>query len=333
MVRASIDIRMSKQILTLLVIADPAAPFLSALSRLPQDLRLVVSDDREKLKASAPEADAILYAHVKDTLLAEILPIAKKLRWVHCLWTGVEGIIRPELLQHPAPLTNGRGVFREPLADWVAAVMLFFSFDLRRLIRQQERRVWKPFIGATLNQRVLGIVGYGAIGSAAAARARQLGMKISALRRRTELFEGDALVDQIYARGQLKELARASDYILVTAPLTPETRGLIDEATIAVMKPTAVIINIGRGPVVDEVALVRALEARKIRGAALDVFNREPLPPDHPFWRLDNVLLSPHTADRVEGFIDPAFACFFENLARFQKDEPLLNLVDKQAGY
>src|SRR5262245_42642045 len=222
---------MSKPILTLLVIADPAAPFLSALSRLPPDLRLVVSNDPEKLKASAPEAEAILYAHVKDRLLAEILPIAKKLRWVHCLWTGVEGIIKPELVQHPALLTNGRGVFREPLADWILAVMLFFSFDLRRLIQQQERGVWEPFIGATLKQCVLGIVGYGAIGSAAAARARQFDMKIGALRRRTELFKGDALVDQIYALGQLKELVRASDYILVTAPLTPDTRGLIDQET------------------------------------------------------------------------------------------------------
>jgi len=324
---------MSKQILTLLVIANPAASFLSALSRLPPDVRLIVSDDPEKLKSSTPEADAILYAHVKDGLLTAILPIAKKLRWMHCLWTGVEGILRPELLQHPAPLTNGRGTFREPLADWVAAAMLFFSFDLRRLIQQQERGVWVPFIGATLKQRVLGIVGYGAIGRAAASRARQFGMKIGALRRRTELFEGDALVDRIYARGQLKELVSTSDYVLVAAPLTSETRGLIDEAIIAAMKPTAVIINIGRGPVVDEVALIRALEARQIRGAALDVYNTEPLPPDHSFWRMDNVLLSPHTADRVEGFIDPAFDCFFENLKRFRKNEPLLNLVDKQAGY
>jgi phosphoglycerate dehydrogenase-like enzyme len=324
---------MSKQALTLLVIADPAAPFLSALSRLPQDLRLVVSDDPQKLKASAPEADAILYAHVNDSLIATVLPLAQNLRWIHCLWTGVEGIIKPELLQHPAPLTNGRGAFREPLADWVAAVMLFFAFDLRRLIQQQEKGLWEPFIGATLKQRVLGIVGYGSIGSAAATRARQFGMKIAAMRRRPERFERDRPADQIYAPGQLKELARVSDYILVATPLTPETRGLIDEEIIAAMKPTAVIMNIGRGPVIDEVALIRALDAGKIRGAALDVFSTEPLPPGHPFWQMDNVLLSPHTADRIEGFLDPAFDCFFENLARFRKNEPLLNIVDKRAGY
>ena len=324
---------MTKQPLTLLVIADPAAPFLSALARLPQDLRLVVSDDAERLKASAPEADAILYAHVNNGLMATILPLAENLRWIHCLWTGVEGILIPELLRHLAPLTNGRGAFREPLADWVAAAMLFFSFDLRRLIQQQERGIWQPFIGATLKERVLGIVGYGSIGSAAATRARQFGMKIAAMRRRPKRFEGDVQIDRIYAAEELGELAHASDYVLVATPLTPETRGLIDEEIIAAMKPSAVIINIGRGPVIDEVALIRALDARKIRGAALDVFNTEPLPPDHPFWQMDNVLLSPHTADRIEGFLDPAFDRFFENLARFRTNEPLLNIVDKQAGY
>src|SRR5207249_802414 len=143
---------------SLLVIADPAAPFLTALSRLPQDARLVVTDDPEELKAKAPDADAILFAHVDGDLLTGVLPRAERARWIHSLWTGVEGILRPELLDHPATLTNGRGVFRWPLADWAIAVMLFFSFDLRRVIQQQEQSVWKPFVGATLEGRTLGVV-------------------------------------------------------------------------------------------------------------------------------------------------------------------------------
>ena len=318
---------------SLMVITDPAAPFLTVLARLPEDVRAVVSDDPEKLKASATQADAILYAHSDSDLLAGVLPLAGRARWIHSLWTGVEGILRPELLEHPAPLTNGRGVFRWPLADWVTAVMLFFAFDLRRVIQQQEQSVWKPFISTTLEGRTLGIVGYGGIGSATAARARPFGMKIAALRRRPELFQGDALVDQTYGPGQLKELMSVSDYVLVVTPLTAETRGLVGEAEIAVMKPTAVIMNVGRGSVIDEAALIRALESRRIRGAALDVFSSEPLPPGHPFWQMPNVLLSPHTADRVEGFLDPAFDCFFENLDRFRKGNALLNVVDKHAGY
>src|SRR5262245_45298719 len=211
--------------------------------------------------------------------------------------------------------------------------MLYFAFDFGRLIRQQERRVWKPFVSDTLQGRTLGIVGYGAIGRAIAGRARQFGMKIAALRRRPELFEGDSLVDQTFGPSRLNELMAASDYVVVVTPLTPDTRGMIGEAQIAALKPSAMIINIGRGPVIDEAALIRALESGRLRGAALDVFTREPLPADHPFWRMSNVLLSPHTADRVEGFLTPAFESFFENLNRFIEGKSLLNVVDKRAGY
>ena len=317
----------------LLVIADPAASFVKALSELPQDVNVVVSDDVNKLIQTAPDADAILFAHGKADLLTKILPAAKRVRWIHCLWTGVEGILSPEVLAYPAVLTNGRGVFRWPLADWVMGVMLLFAFDLRRVIGQQEQGIWEPFIGSTLAGKTLGIVGYGSIGNAAAERARPFGMRIAALRRRPALFGKDPMVDQSFGPGELKELMAASDYILVATPLTPETRGMIGEVELAVMKPTAVIINIGRGPAIDEAALIRVLQSGRIRGAALDVFNTEPLPADHPFWRMKNVLLSPHTADRVEGFLEPAFECFMENLKRFREGTSLLNVVDKQAGY
>jgi phosphoglycerate dehydrogenase-like enzyme len=319
--------------LTLLIIADPRAPFLKRMPGLPENLEIVITDDPEKLKACAGAPDIILYAHVDGSLLASVLPFAGRVRWIHSLWTGVEGIIGPELLEHPALLTNGRGVFRWPLADWVIAAMLFFAFDFRRVIEQQRAGVWKPFVAQSLSGRSLGIVGYGGIGSAAASRARPFGMTIAALRRRQELFAGDSLVDRPYAAGQLPQLTAASDYILLAAPLTSETRSMIGEAEIAAMKPTAVVINVGRGPVIDEAALIHALESGHIRGAALDVFNNEPLPADHPFWRMPNVLLSPHTADRVDGFLVPAFACFLENLDRFRNGTPLLHTVDKHAGY
>jgi phosphoglycerate dehydrogenase-like enzyme len=319
--------------LLLLVIADPAASFLTNLSRAPKNVRVVVTDNPEELKSRAPEADAILYAHGKAHLLSSVLPLAGRLRWIHSLWTGVEGILSPELLAHPAPLTNGRGVFRWPLADWTVGVMLFFAFDLRRVLQQQEQGVWKPFTSTMLEGRTLGIVGYGAIGNAVAKRARPFGMRIVAFRRRPELFEPDSLVDRSYGPGELEPLMAASDYVLVATPLTAETRGLIGNAEIAAMKQNAVLINIGRGPVVDEAALVRALQSGAIRGAALDVFDTEPLPAGHPFWGMRNVLLSPHTADRVEGFLIPAFDCFLENLDRFLTGGPLLNIVDKKAGY
>jgi phosphoglycerate dehydrogenase-like enzyme len=158
-------------------------------------------------------------------------------------------------------------------------------------------------------------------------------MRIVALRRRPELFEKDALVDQSFAPSQVNDLMAASDYVLLAAPLTNETRGMIGAPQIAAMKPAGVLINVGRGAVVDEPALVQALEGGQIRGAALDVFAVEPLPAGHPFYRLENVLLSPHTADHVQDFIHLAVESFLENLRRFQAGQPLLNLVDKHAGY
>jgi phosphoglycerate dehydrogenase-like enzyme len=261
------------------------------------------------------------------------LPLANRAQWIHSLWTGVEGILGPEMLQHPAPLTNGRGVFRWPLADWTAAVLLHFAFDLGRVIRQQQQGLWQPFIGTSLEGRTLGIVGYGEIGSAASSRARTFGMKIVAMRRRRELFDGDSLVDEFFESRDLKSMLAVSDYVLVALPLTSETRGLLGEAEFASMKPSSVLINVGRGPVIDESALVRALQSGALRGAALDVFTVEPLPAGHPFWTMSNVLLSPHTADHVEGFLIPAFECFTENLKRFLSGLPLSNIVDKHAGY
>jgi len=314
----------------LLVIADASAPFLGPLARLT-GVRVIVSDDPAKLSEAAPDADAILYASSKAGLLARVLSHASRARWIHSLWTGVEGILTPEMLAHPAQLTNGRGVFRWPLADWVMAAMLHFSFDLGRVIRQQQAGVWEPFISAMLHGKTLGIIGYGSIGSAAASRAKGFGMKIAALRRKQGA--NDLLVDVFYARPQLLDLIAASDYLLLATPITPETRGMIGAAEIAAMKSSAVLINVGRGPVVDEAALIEALESGKIRGAALDVFTVEPLPAGHPFYRMTNVLLSPHTADRVEGFLGPPVEAFLENLERFLNGKPLENLVDKHAGY
>jgi phosphoglycerate dehydrogenase-like enzyme len=204
---------------------------------------------------------------------------------------------------------------------------------MRRMIRQQQAGVWEAFTTEEIQGKTLGIVGYGGIGSTAAELARPLGLRIVALRRRPELFQKDPLVDESFAPTQVNQLMAASDYVLLAAPLTDDTRGMIGASQIAAMKPAGVLINVGRGAVVDEPALIQALENGKIRGAALDVFAVEPLPPGHPFYRMENVLLSPHTADHVRDFIHLAVESFLENLRRFQANQPLMNLVDKHAGY
>jgi phosphoglycerate dehydrogenase-like enzyme len=266
-------------------------------------------------------------------LLSAAIPPAKRAKWIHSLWTGVDNVLCPEIMESPLPLTNGRGVFRRPLAEWSIGAMLYFAYNMRRMIRQQQAGVWEAFTTEEIKGKTLGIVGYGGIGSLAAELARPFGMRIVALRRRPELFQSDAIVDESYAPAQLNELMAASDYVLLAAPLTDETRGMIGAPQIAAMKSSGVLINVGRGAVVDEPALVQALQTLKIRGAALDVFTVEPLPGSHPFYEMENVLLSPHTADHVQDFVHLAVESFLENLRRFQANEPLMNLVDKHAGY
>ncbi|MBI1897816.1 MAG: D-2-hydroxyacid dehydrogenase [Acidobacteria bacterium] len=319
--------------LRLLVISNPTARHLAALETLPEDTIITTGNSMEMLAGAAPEADVILNGMNRGELLQEVWPLASKVRWVHSLSAGIENITFPELVNSSVPLTNSRGVFRRSLAEFVLASMLFFAKDLRRMMRNQQAAHWEQFDIEELHDRTLGIVGYGEIGRAAAERARAFGMRIVALRRRPQLCQMDSLVSKSYGSDQIGELMAESDYVLAAAPLTPETRGLIGERELRAMKPTAVIMNVGRGPVIDEPALIRALEEQWIRGAALDVFDTEPLPAGHPFWRLENILLSPHCADHTATWLEEAMQFFISNFQRFSSGEPLENVCNKAAGY
>ena len=274
----------------------------------------------------------ILNAGAKADLLRIAFPLARRARWVHALWAGVEKVLFPELIASPVPLTNGRGVFKDGLAEFAIASIFYFAKDLRRLVRNQEAGRWEQFEVIGVRGQVLGVVGLGEIGRASARLARALGMQVYATRRRTTATP-DPDVDRVYTPGELREMLAVCDYVLVAAPLTPETLGMIGEPELAVMKTSAVIINVGRGPVIDESAMLAALEGGKIRGAALDVFDIEPLPEGHAFYRMANVLLSPHSADHIAGWRDRAMNRFIENFERFRNGQPLENIVDKQAGY
>jgi phosphoglycerate dehydrogenase-like enzyme len=215
----------------------------------------------------------------------------------------------------------------------VIAAAVFFAKDLRRMVRSQEAGEWDQFDVNVLYRQSMAIVGYGEIGRAAAKRAKALGMKVYATRRRAELLKDDPVIDEGFSPERMTEMIAKSDYVVAAAALTPQSRDLIGERELAAMKKTAVIMNVGRGPVINEAALVTALRENRIRGAALDVFDKEPLPAGHPFWTMKNVLLSPHCADHTEGWLNDAAGFFVENFHRFAKGEPLQNVVDKKAGY
>jgi phosphoglycerate dehydrogenase-like enzyme len=319
--------------LTLLVLGDPRDRTLGMLERLPESTAIICGDSPEAFRSAASQCDVILSWSGSRDLLEQVWAMAAPVRWIHSRSAGLDDVLFPALVESPVPLTNGRGVFSRPLAEFAIAAALFFAKDLRRMVRSQTAGRWDQFDVEEIHGKIMGFIGYGDIGRACAKRARAFGMRVAALRRRPELSGDDPLLEKVFPPDGCNELLALSDYVVISAPLTVQTRGLIGEAELDAMKDSAVLINLGRGPVVDEAALIRALQKNWIRGAALDVFDREPLPAGHPFYRLDNVLLSPHCADHTRDWLERAMAFFLVNFERFRKGEPLLNVVDKKTGY
>jgi phosphoglycerate dehydrogenase-like enzyme len=319
---------------TVLVICPPASRFLAVLDALPPETRIVVGDTPEAFSHEVrAQAQVVLFAGPLGPVLQQIYPDLRRVEWLHCLSAGLDTVLTPELAHIPVPLTNSRGVFARSLSEFALAGMLYFAKDLNRMRETQRAGKWDPFDVEELHGRVLGIVGYGEIGRRTAERAKPFGMSVHILRRRPELAATDPLVDRIYGHDELDALVAGSDYLLVSAPLTSETRGMLAAPQLARMKPSSVLINLGRGPVVVETALVEALSQRRIRGAVLDVFDEEPLPAAHPFYLLDNVLLSPHCADHTATWMEDAMQLFIENYELFRAGKPLRNVTDKRSGY
>jgi len=317
-----------------LVLADPADPQLAMLADLPEKTGIAVGNSPEAFERAAPDASVIFNWSGSRALLREVLAMAPKVRWVHSRSAGLDSLLFPELVESPVPLTNGTGVFSLSLGEFALGAILYFAKDFRRMIRNQVAGRWEQFDITEISGQTVGIVGYGDIGRAVATRVRAMGMRVLAVKRHgPPLYHVDPLVDQIYSPEQRIEMISRCDYIVASAPLTPETRGMIGEAEFAAMKPSAVVVNIGRGPVIDEDAMLKALTGGRIKGAGLDVFTHEPLPDGHPFYQLENVLLSPHCADHTADWLQQAMRFFLENFERFRKGEPLRNVVDKKLGY
>jgi phosphoglycerate dehydrogenase-like enzyme len=318
----------------LVLTADMADKDLALLEQLPPETSLAVGTSAAAFERLAEDADVIYNWSASGALLREVFLMCPNARWVHSRSAGLDSQLFPELIASPVPLTNGRGVFSQSLGEFALAAILFFAKDLRRMVRNQEAGRWEQFDIAAIEGRTVGIVGYGDIGRAVATRARAMGMRILAIKRHgPPLYNVDPLVNQIYKPEDRLEMIRHSHYIVACAPLTPETRGMIGEPEFAAMMPEAVVINLGRGPVIDEAAMVRALSEKRIRGAALDVFDKEPLPDGHPFYSLDNVLLSPHCADHTPDWTEQAMRFFLAQFERYARGETLQNVVKKEQGY
>lgn len=319
---------------TILVLADPAEPRIAMLKNSFPDVEIIVGNSAEQFEPAAARATVLFNWSGSLALFRKVFGMCPNLRWVHSFSVGLERTLFPDLSESSVPLTNGAGVFSPSLGEFALGAILYFAKDFRRMLRNQMAGVWEAFDVMPVSGHTVGIIGYGDIGRAVAARVRPLGMKVLAVKRHASALKGaDPLVEQIYTPDRRREMLSHCDYVVVAAPLTSETRGMIGEPEFAAMKPTAVVINVGRGPVINEEALVRALSTGRIKGAALDVFDHEPLPLGHPFYKLENVLLSPHCADHTPDWLDNAMQFFIAQYERFRKGEPLLNIVDKKLGY
>ena len=245
----------------------------------------------------------------------------------------------PDLINSDVILTNAREVHGPVVAEHVIALIFALAKRLPQAVRLQQKHIWgqdpmwhgrprpREVAGATL-----GLIGVGSIGRAIAQRACALGMRVIAVREHPQKGTSEG-VQQVFAPTQLDALLSQSDYVVLAVPLTPATRRLIDAARLARMKPAACLINVSRGPLVDEAALAQALREHRLGGAALDVFEKEPLPSDSPLWDLENLLITPHTAALTEKLWERHYALVSENLRRYLNHQPLLAVVDKKKGY
>jgi phosphoglycerate dehydrogenase-like enzyme len=299
----------------------------------PADTVLHANDDNEA-RELIPQADIAFAAHVtRDQLRA-----ARRLHWVHCPAAGVGHMLYPEMVGSDVTITNGRGTSADTIAEHVLTVVLALFRRLRVAHTRQAQHVWAqdeiaspPGSRTIAGSRVL-IVGLGSIGAAAATRLRALGATVTGIRRRRDAAPVPG-VESVHPPEALHQLLPDADVVVLAAPQTMTTQGLIGEAELARMKRDAVLVNVSRGSLIDEDALMRALRSGALAAAALDVFREEPLGPDDPLWDVPNLLITPHVSGFRPDHWDAAVALFVENRRRFADGQPLLNVVDKGAGY
>ncbi|HEX2090900.1 MAG TPA: D-2-hydroxyacid dehydrogenase [Longimicrobiaceae bacterium] len=261
-----------------------------------------------------------------------------RLRWAHSGAAGVGGSLYPEMRDSEVVLTNSAGIHAEPIADTVLAMVLHFARGIDFAVRAQADRRWDkvPFEAADaplreLEELTVGVLGFGGIGRAVARRLAALGVRVLAARRRPG--ESPPGVEVLAGGDALGRLLERSDVLVITVPETADTRGMIGRAELARLPRGAVVVNVARGRVLDEDALLESLRSGHLRGAALDVFAREPLPPDSPLWALPNLLVTPHVSGTSHRFWRRETDLIVENIRRYLAGKPLLNTVDKSAGY
>ena len=310
------------------VAASEEVPGLAALGDIA---RFRCARTLDELRTALPGAAVLLGWDFRAGDLEQAWDVASDLRWIHWGGAGVDALLFPRLVDSDVAVTNARGVFDEPMAEYVLGLILALAKDLPGTLQAQRERRWRYRTAERVQGKRVLVVGAGSIGRAIARLLRAAGLQVEGVGRRARAQDADFGV--VHAVDDLNRVLGAADYVVLITPLTAQTRGLFDAARFAAMAPQARFINVGRGALVAEGALLAALRSGAIAGAALDVFVTEPLPEDSPMWDAPNLIVSPHMSGDTHGYREVVAVRFAENLRRFAAGQPLENLIDRKLGF
>ncbi|MBD1214770.1 MAG: D-2-hydroxyacid dehydrogenase [Dolichospermum circinale Clear-D4] len=301
-------------------------------AHLPKNTIVVRVDSEGNINGDATDAEVYFsWFYLKPTTLHRVLDAAPSLRWHHAPNAGVNHILTPKYLERDLILTNGAGVHGIPIAEFVITYLLAYTKRLPILYQLHAEHNWQRGLpNIELFGKTLLIIGAGGIGQEIAVRAKAFGMRIFGSSRQSQPLPN---FDKVVGANEWKELLPEAEFVVIAAPLTLETKGMIDMETLGLFRPDSYLINIARGAIVDESALTTALEKGWIAGAALDTVFTEPLPAESPLWTLPNVFITPHCSGNSPRVKERTLALFLDNLTRYRQGKPLRNVVDKTAGY
>lgn len=299
---------------------------LPGLDDLPADVEVTHVRDENALREGLTRADILVVTDFRSGMIERCWPEKPSIQWVHATSAGVDALMFPALKQSDIPVTNARGIFNRGIAEYVLGAILMFAKDTLGNLHYQHQERWQHRETRLIRGQQALVIGAGSIGTTVGQLLNAVGMEVIGTARSERDIEG---FRKVHAQSQLPELLPHADYVVITAPLTPDTEGLFDEAAFKHLKPSAHLINVGRGPIVKTEALVQALQSGYLSGAALDVFEEEPLPEGHPLWQKPNVMISAHMAGDFIGWRRALGEQFTENFLRWQSGESLNNEVDK----
>ncbi|MDQ2075627.1 D-2-hydroxyacid dehydrogenase [Marinimicrobium sp. ABcell2] len=310
-----------------LILTAEDEPELPGLEELPTSVQVSYARDESALREGLQQADVLVVTDFRSGMIERCWPKQPSVQWVHATSAGVDALMFPALVNSDIPVTNARGVFNRGIAEYVLGAILMFAKDTLGNLHNQRLHRWQHRETHLIHRKQALIVGAGSIGSTVAELLSATGLEVVGTARSAREISG---FKAVYAQHQLPELLPNADYVVITAPLTPETKGLFNSDSFAAMKPSAYLINVGRGPIVHTEDLLSALRSGHLAGAALDVFEEEPLPENHPLWDHPNVMVSAHMAGDFIGWRHALGEQFVDNFRRWQAGESLFNKVEKK---